>query len=76
MRETIHEDWDQLAHFIGLSKVLIESIKIHGKLSLRRQQELFLRVWRVPDCGERINEILVKCMKVVYGNGCSSEGTL
>ena len=61
VRKDIGEDWEQLAGYLGFSSLLIESIKSVGRYTLRRQLERFMTVWRVPDCGDGMEEVL-HCM--------------
>ena len=61
VRKQIGEDWEQLAGYLGFPSTLIESIKSVDRYTLRRQLERFMTVWRVPDCGDRMEEVL-HCM--------------
>ena len=61
VRKQIGKDWERLARYLGFPFALIESIKSVDRYTLRRQLECFVTVWRVPDCGDRMEEVL-HCM--------------
>ena len=59
MRQTIASRWEKLLLYLGLPPTLVDSIKVaSNRYSINQQLERFLRVWRVPDCGERMEAIL------------------
>ena len=55
------DDWEKLAGYLGFPFALIESIKSVDRNTLRRQLRRLMTVWRVPDCGDRMEEVL-HCM--------------
>ena len=50
--------WSQVAAFLGYDKKLIESLISRNFHSTEEQIRYFQRVWRVPDCGEHLEDIL------------------
>ena len=58
IRKKIGEDWEQLAGYLGFPCTLIDSIKFIDQHTLRRQLDRFMTVWRVPDCGDSMEDVL------------------
>ena len=59
VRNDIGEDWVQLAVYLGFPRTLIDSIKVCiDQHTLRRQLRHFMTVWRVPDCGKSMEDVL------------------
>lgn len=50
--------WSRIALFLGYDKKLIESLELRNQYCPEEQIRLFQRVWRVPDCGEQLEDIL------------------
>ena len=55
----LRESWKELALYLGYSGTEVDTIARAGGEDPRRQVEMFLRVWWMPDCGKEKTQSLL-----------------